>query len=71
MESSEIDKERNRMTLERISFHLDEAMKFCNLLDLSHLSAFEQTEWNTKMRICKDAIEFTKRSFQELKKILE
>jgi hypothetical protein len=30
----EIDKERNRMALERISFHLDEAMRFYNRLDL-------------------------------------
>ena len=31
----EIDKERNRIALERISFHLDEAMRFCSQLDLS------------------------------------
>jgi len=31
----EIDKERNRIALERISFHLDEAIGFCSQLDLS------------------------------------
>jgi hypothetical protein len=33
----EIEKERNRVALERIGFHLDEAMRFCNQLDLSGL----------------------------------
>jgi hypothetical protein len=40
----EIEKERNRIALERISFHLDEAMRFCSQLDLSGLVPFEQTE---------------------------
>jgi hypothetical protein len=66
-----IDKERNRITLERISFHLDEAMRFCRQLDLSGLGPLEQTEWNNRMKTCKDAIEFTKKSVQDLSKILE
>ena len=66
-----IDKERNRITLERISFHLDEAMRFCSQLDLSELGPLEQTEWDNRMKICKDAIKFTKRSVQKLSKILE
>ncbi len=40
----EIDKERNRIALERISFHLDEAMRFCHQLDLSELGPLEQRE---------------------------
>jgi hypothetical protein len=36
----EIDRERNRMALERIAFHLDKAMQFCNQLDLSGLGPF-------------------------------
>ena len=67
----EIDKERNRMALERISFHLDEAMRFCHQLDLSGLGSLEQREWDTRMKTCKNAIEFTKGSLQELNKILE
>jgi len=66
-----IDKERNRITLERISFHLDEAMRFCSQLDLSELGSLEQTEWDYRMKNCKDAIKFTKRSVQNLIKILE
>jgi len=67
----EIDKERNRIALERIAFHLDEAMRFCKQLDLSGLGPLEQTEWDSRMKTCKDAIEFTKESLQKLTKILE
>ena len=67
----EIDKERNRIALERISFHLDEAMRFCNQLDLSGFSPLEQREWDNRMKTCKDAINFTKGSLQKLGKILE
>jgi hypothetical protein len=66
----EIDRERNRMALERIAFHLDEAMRFCNQLDLSGLGPLEQKEWDSRMKTCKDAIEFTKQSVQQLIKIL-
>ena len=67
----EIDKERNRIALERIGFHLDEAMRFCNQLDLSGLGPLEQTEWDSRMKTCKNAIEFTKESLKQLNKILE
>jgi hypothetical protein len=67
----EIDKERNRMALERIAFHLDEAMRFCNQLDLSGLGPLEQKEWNSRMKTCKNAIEFTKESLKKLNEILE
>jgi hypothetical protein len=67
----DIDKERNRIALERISFHLDEAMKFCNQLDLSGLGPLEQSEWDNRMKICKNAVKFTKESVQKLSKILE
>ena len=67
----EIEKERNRNSLERISFHLAQAMRFCNQLDLSGLGPLEQSEWDKRMKICKNAIEFTKESVQKLSKILE
>ncbi len=67
----EIEKERNRVALERISFHLDEAMRFCNQLDLSGLAPLEQKEWDDRMKTCKDAIKFTRVSVQKLSKILE
>ena len=71
MHSDDIDKERNRIALERISFHLDEAMRFCKQLDLSGLGPLEQTEWDSRMKTCKNAIEFTKESLKQLNKILE
>ena len=66
----EIDKERNRIALERISFCLNEAMRFCNQLDLSALGPLEQTEWNDRMKVCKNAIEFTKESAEKLTQVL-
>jgi hypothetical protein len=67
----EIDKERNRSALERITFHLDQAMRFCNQLDLSGLGPVLQTEWDNRMKTCKNAIEFTLISVQKLSKLLE
>jgi hypothetical protein len=67
----EIDRERNRMALERIGFHLDEAMRFCHQLDLSGLGPLEQEEWNSRMKTCKDAIMFTRQSVEKLTQILE
>jgi hypothetical protein len=67
----DIDKERNRIALERISFHLDEAMRFCNQLDLSGLGPLEKTQWDDRMKTCKNAIEFIKESLQKLRKIVE
>ena len=71
MHSDDVDKERNRIALERISFHLDEAMRFCKQLDLSGLGPLEQTEWDSRMKTCKNAIEFTKESLKQLNKVLE
>ena len=67
----DIEKERNRVVLERISFHLDKVMRFCGQLDLSGLGPLEQREWDTRMKTCKNAIEFTKESLNKLNKILE
>ena len=67
----EINKERNRIALERISFHLDEAIRFCKQLDLSGLGPLEQSELDNRMKTCKNAIEFTKESVKNLSRILE
>jgi hypothetical protein len=67
----DVDRERNRMALERIGFHLDEAMRFCNQLDLSGLGPLEQKEWDSRMKTCKDAIMFTRQSVEKLTQILE
>jgi hypothetical protein len=67
----DVDRERNRITLERISFHLNDDMRFCKQIDLSGLGPLEQTEWDSRMKTCKNAIEFTKESLKQLNKILE
>ena len=67
----EIDKERNRNSLERITLHLDQAMRFCNQLDLSGLGPPEQSKWDNGVKICKNAIKFTKESAHKLSKIVE
>ncbi len=67
----EIDKEKNRIALERMGFHLDEAMRFCNKLNLSGLGPLEQREWDTKMKNCKDAIAFCRESLKKLNQIFE
>jgi hypothetical protein len=67
----EIEKEGNRIALERVTFHLDEAMRFCNQLDLSGFGPLERREWDNRMKACKEAIDFTKKSLEKLNKILE
>ena len=66
-----IDKEKNRLALDRISFHLDEAMKFCTQLDISGLDPLRKNEWDDRIKICKKAIEFTKESLHKLSMILK
>jgi hypothetical protein len=68
---NEIERERLRITSERILFHLDEAARFCNRLDLSGLGTLERNEWEGKIKHCKDAMAFTKDTPQKFKEILE
>ncbi len=65
------EKERNKIGLDRISFHLDQAMRFCDQLDFSGLGPLGQKKWNDKVKTCKDAIKFTKEALQQLSNILE
>ncbi len=66
----ENDKEKNRIALEGIFFHLIQALRLCNQLDLSRLSPLDQGEWNERIKICKNALEFTKETVEKLSKIL-
>ncbi len=68
--ATKIEKEENRKRLEIISFHLDQAMRFCGKLDLSGLGSLEQKEWNYRIKNCRDAIEFIRGVIQQLSKIL-
>lgn len=63
----EIDKEGNKMILERVTFHLVEAMRLYSKLDLSGLGPLQQTEW----KMCKNALEFTKESVEKLNTLLD
>jgi hypothetical protein len=66
----EIDKEKNRIVLEGISFHLVRALRACSQLDLSGLSSLQQTGWNDRIKILKNALEFTIASVERLSKLL-
>lgn len=65
-----IAKQRNKNSLERITFHLDQAMRFSNQLDLSGLTPPEQNKWDKGVKICKNAIGFSKESVQKPGKII-
>ena len=56
--------------LERIMFHLDEVTRFWNQLDLSEIDQLKQREWDTRIKACKDSIEYIKKSIQKLIKVL-
>lgn len=61
-----MDKEKNKIALETISLHLLEALRLCTHLDLSGLSSLEQSEWDYRVKLCKNALEFTKDSVEKL-----
>lgn len=65
------ERKRNGMVLERIKFHLSEAMRFCNQLDLSGVGLLEQREWDTRMKDCIDAITFCRGSLKKLSEVLK
>ena len=66
----EVEKPRNLVTLERIMFHLDEVIRFWNQLDLFGIGQLEQRDWDTRIKACKDAIEYNKKPVQKLIEIL-
>ena len=63
-------KEKNRMIMEQALFHLLETLKLCTQLDLSGLGPLEQQEWSDKIKLCKNALEFTKESVEKLSKLI-
>ncbi len=63
-------KEINRMIMEKISFHLLEALQLCSHLDLSGLGPLEQKEWTEKIKLCKNALDFTKDTAEKLSALL-
>ncbi len=67
----EIDRESNRVLLERISFHLNKALQFCNQLERTGLGPLDQRERDNGIKTCKVAISFGDKSIQELAQLLE
>ncbi len=63
-------KEKNNAIMEQVSFHLLETLRLCNQLDLSALSPLEQKEWSDRIKLCKNALEFTKSSVEKLIKLI-
>jgi nucleoid DNA-binding protein len=66
----DINKEENKMIMEKIFFHLLETLQLCSKLDLSGLGPLEQKEWNDRIQLCKNALEFTKNSVEKLSKFI-
>jgi len=62
--------EKNRMIMKQALFHLLETLRLCTELDLSGLGPLEQQEWSEKMKLCKNALEFTKGSVERLSKLI-
>ena len=61
---------KNRVVIEEIFYHLFLAWRLCNQLDLSELPLLEQKEWSDKIKLCKNALEFTKDSVEKLSKFI-
>jgi|GEM_PF-1099809 hypothetical protein len=64
------DKEKNRMVMEQIFFHILETLRLCSRLDLSGLGPLEQREWSERIKLCKNALEFTKNSVEKLNSLI-
>lgn len=64
------DKEKSRLVMEQIFLHLLETLRLCTELDLSGIGPLEQREWTEKIKLCKNALEFTKDSVEKLSKFL-
>ncbi len=66
-----IEQARNKMTLERILSHLEEASQLCNGLDFSALSTLEKNESQSTLKHCKDALRFATGKVQKLEGIVK
>ena len=56
--------------MEEVFFHLLETLKLCHQLDLSDLGPLEKKEWEDRIKLCKNALEFTKSSVEKLGKLI-
>ncbi len=56
--------------MEKALFHLLETLRLCAELDLSDLNPLERQEWTDRIKLCKNALEFTKNSVEKLSKFI-
>ncbi len=66
-----MEKERNKIVLEGVYFHLIQALSLFAKLDLSGLGPLEEKEWNDRIENCKNALKFTKDLAKKLSALLE
>ncbi len=65
-----IKNEKNKIIMELALSRLLETLQLCAQLDLSDLNPLEQKEWTDKIKLCKNALEFTKNSVERLSKFI-
>ncbi len=61
-----MDNWKNIIVLEGVSFHLIQALKLFDILDLSGLGPLEQSKLDDGIKACKNALESSKDSVKKL-----
>lgn len=61
-----MDNGKNIIALEGIFFHLTQALRLFDVLDLSGFGPLEQSKWNEIMNTCKNGLESGKDSVNKL-----
>ncbi len=70
MEGLLMDSGRNTIVLEGICFHLVQALRLFETLDLSGFDTLEQDKWNDLIQTCKNTLESGKNSLTKLNMLL-
>ncbi len=65
-----MDSGKNAIVLEGICFHLAQALKLFDTLDLSGFDTSEQNKWNNLIQTCKNTLKSGKDSVTQLNMLL-
>jgi hypothetical protein len=65
-----MDSGKNAIVLEGICFHLVQALRLFETLDLSGFDTLEQNKWNDLIQTCKNTLESGKNSVYKLNSLL-
>ena len=65
-----MDSGKNAIILEGICFHLVQALKLFDTLDLSGFDTLEQNKWSELIQTCKNTLESGKDSVTQLNMLL-